>query len=293
MKKQFLLIISIFVVAVVLSGAVSATSSSISSNGKVISVKSNYVSSTLKDQVTVTKYNGAYGYGYYGVVKTTGHNIKGTNINRVAVYLNKYHNYFYYNDLKWINTKTSNSDGSWSNTYDKITSTYKMTETTKGRTFNGLTYSGSANYVLYYTNGQRLVKNATMVALFYQNGVKYAKFSSTLVPTYKFINHYYLDVKDTVTSNTLYSNLDTRKSIITTTYSRSSSGLLTRQKTTGISIGKEKINGKTVSYTGKISTTTVYDPKDTWHERFISGNYYEIKTSASSRLVKRLPIESL
>ncbi len=243
MKKHLILLISIFAIAVMLCGAVSATSYHISDNGKVISVKNNYGTSTLKDQVSVTKQTGNYGYGYYGIVKTTGKDIKGNTIQRKVVYFNKNVNYFYFKDLKYETIQKSNSDGSWSNYLTKVTSTYKMTETFNGRTFNGLTYSGKGTYTLYYTNGQRLVKDASMTAEYYKSSTLYATVKSTYVPTYKKINGYYQGIKEAVTTKTSYANGDTRKSLISTAYTRNSSGLLTGKRTYGASNGTEIING--------------------------------------------------
>lgn len=275
-----------------LCGAVSATSSSISADGKTISVKHNYVTSTLKDKVSVTKKTGTYGYGYYGTVVTSGKDIKGNNIYTTRVYFNKNHNYFTFNDFKTGTHKQSNADGSWTKSSDKVTSNYKMISTTTGKTFNGLTYSGTANYTLYYaSNGQRIFNNCAMTVKYFENGVYYATVTGTIKPTYKYIGGYQI-IKLTITANTLYANKDTRKSIILQSYTRNSKGTLIGMKTGGTSSGTETLDGETVSYTGKITIQTKYDPKDTWSEKYTTGNYYETRTSTSPSLIRRLPLEA-
>lgn len=293
MKKPLLLLVGIFLIAFMLCGTVAATSYSISNNGKVISVKDSYNTSTLKDQVSVSRTNGNYGYGYYCSVKTTGKDIKGNKIDQKYVYFNKNKNYFTFNDFKYRALKKSNSDGSWSNYSSKVTSNYKITETFNVRTFNGLKYSGKTTYTLYYPKGQRLVKSGTVTAKFYKNSALYATVTSTYVPTYKLIKGYYIGVKETLTTKTSYKNGDTRKSIITHVYTRNSIGLLTGKKIYGTSSGTEKINGKKVTYTGKIKIGTKYDPKDTWNEKYVDGDYSETKTSKASKLKRVIPIEAL
>ncbi|HTX61531.1 MAG TPA: hypothetical protein VMC48_04425 [Methanobacterium sp.] len=293
MKRNCLIIFGVLLVAFLFCGAASATSSSISSNGKVISVKYNYGTSTLKDTFSVTYKYGTYGYGYYGVAKTTGKDIKGNNVKQTVVYYNEDNNYFTFKDLKYSNVSKSNSDGSWSTTYTKVVSTYQMTETTKAKTFNGLTYSATTDYDLYYENGQRLIESALTNLKFYKNGAFYATITSSYTPTYKKIANFIYTIKDKFYSKTTYANGDTRKSTIYTYSTRESKGILTGQSTSGTSSGTEEVNGVSVSYTGKITITTKKDPKDTWHEYFVNGDYYEIKTSTSSTLVKRLPLEAL
>jgi hypothetical protein len=293
MKKHLLLLVVIFVVVLMLCGAVSATSSYISSNGKTISVKNSYSTSTLKDQVSVYHTKGTYGYGYYGFVKTTGNNIKGDKVNITAVYFNKNRNYFTFNDFKYRTSKRSNPDGSYGSSYIIVTSTYKATETLNGRTFNGLKYSGKATYTFSYVNGQRLTKNAVMTAKFYNNSVLYAIVTETYVPTYKLIKGSYLGVKDTITTKTSYANGDTRTSTISSLYTRNSNGVLIGKKTSGTSSGTEIINGKKVTYTGKISIGTKYDSKDSWNEHYVYGDYSETRTSTASNLKRVIPIEAL
>lgn len=292
MKKYILILIAILA-AFMLCGTASATSSNISLDGKNISVTYKYVNSTLKDSYSVTQKNGTYGYGYYLTIKTTGHDIKGTNNNRTAIYFNKYSNQFTGNDFKSGIVKKNNSDGSWSIDNIKVVSNSLMTETMTGRTFTGLTYSGNANYTLYFANGERLTKNITMRAKFYKNGIYYATITSIIIPTYQLIAGSYQVIKQNMTSKTTYANNDTRKSIIITTYKRDSTGKLIGMGTSGTSSGTETINGKTVTYTGKITVQTKYDPKDTWNENYTTGNYTEIRTSTSSTLVRRTPIEAL
>lgn len=280
--------------SIILSGAASATSYSISVNGKNISVMHNYANSTLKDQVSVTKRTGSYGYGYYGTVHTSGKDIKGNNINRTMVYFNKYHNYFTFNDFKAGTLKESNADSSWTTSNIKVISNYLMTATSTGRTFNGLTFSGTENYTLYYaSNGQKLIKNEVATTKFYKNSVYYATVTSRGIPTYKYIGNSYLIINETVTFNTRYANNDTRKSIISQLYTRNSVGTLIGMKTSGTSSGTEKVNGKIVTYTGKITIATKYDPRDTWDEKYVTGNYYETRTSTSTNLVRMLPLEAL
>lgn len=293
MRKQFLVAICIFMVAFILCGAASATSSSISSSGKTISVKYNYGSSTLADSFSSTYKDGTYGYGYYGVAKTAGKDIKGNNIKQTIVYFNEDNNYFTFKDLKYANTTKSNTDGSWSNTFTKVVSDDLMTETSKGKTFNGLTYSTSAKYNLFYENGQRLYNSAIANIKYYKDGVFYATVTSSYNGTLQYINNYILTVKAKSYSKTTYANGDIRKSTIYMYFNRNSNGKLIGQTTSGNSSGTEKVNGKTVTYTGKIKIGTKYDPKDTWHEYYVTGDYTETKTSSSASLVRRLPLEAV
>ena len=280
--------------SIVLCGTVSATSSSISTDGKHIAVKYNYASSTLKDHFSVAKKTGAYGYGYYATVINSGRDISGNNVYRTSIYFNKYHNYFSGNELKEGTLKKSNSDGSRTSSNIKTISKYLMTETATGRTFNGLTFSGKANYTFHYaSNGQRLTKIGTMSIKYYKNGEYYAKVTGIDIPTYRYICGAYQLIKETTTANTVYANKDTRKSTISKVYKRNSKGTLIGLKTSGTSSGTEKVNGKRVTYTGKITVATRYDPKDTWNEKYTTGNYYETRTSTSLALVRKLPLEAV
>jgi len=59
-------------------------------------------------------------------------------------------------------------------------------------------------------------------------------------------------VNDTETTNTVFTNGNTRKSEITYLNIRNLSGTLTGMKISGTSQGTEKIDNQIVSYTGKI-----------------------------------------
>lgn len=292
MKKQFLMLISIFAIVFLFCGAVSATSYSISNNGKVIYVKNSYGTSTLKDQIGVSKKTGTYGYGYYGVIKTTGKDIKCNSISKTAIYFNKNGNPFYGRYLRSLDSKTSNSDGSWSNSL-RVYSTYQASQTVYGRTFNGLTFSGKGTATFYYVNGNKIGKVGTLNLKFYKNSTLYANVSTVSVPFYKYINGSYQIIKEVTTTKTFYTNGDIRKSTITSLYSRNSKGVQTGLKTYGTALGIENINGKKVTYTGQINIGTKYDPKDNWNEKFVTGDYLETRTSTAPNLKRTLPLESL
>lgn len=293
MNKHLLWLIGVFLVVFMLCGVVAATSSSISTNGKVISVKHSYTTSTLKDKASVSHNTGTYGYGYYLNVKIGGKDMKGNKIERKLVYFNKNIKDLSGEDFKQGTFKSSNSDGSWSNSAFKVVSAYKGTSTANGRTFNGLKYSGKATETLFYKGGQKLTKKDTITVKFYKNGALYATVTGTSVPTHKLLKGRYYTVKDTTTLKTSYANGDTRKSLITTVYTKNSSGKLTGQKTYGTSSGTEKINGKKVTYTGKIKIGTKYDPKDTWNEHYVDGDYSEVRTSTAPKLKPVIPLEAL
>jgi hypothetical protein len=285
LNKKGLTFILTLVLAVILCGAVSAaTTTSYSANGKIIKITSDYGTSTLQSHVSSKGKKGTYGEGIYTTQTFSGKDIKGRIVNRTINYFDyvyKYDSYKVYDHSGFEYYSQSKSDGK------------KITGTIIGKLSSGIIFSGTITSPFYYLNKHKLVKNSTGVMNFWQNGKFLAKINFLDTYQYKLFNADYQLIKLTETTNTFYANGDTRSSVISSYYTRSSKGTLTGQKTSGTSKGTEKINNKKVSYTGKITITTRYDPKDVYNEKFDFGNYYEDKTSTSPNLLKTYPFEAI
>ena len=279
------IIICTFVFAIILCGAVSAaTTVNFSSDGKNITITPNNVPSTLKTTVSASVKNGAYGYGQYTILKITGHDNQGVNYNTTITVFN--------NVIKTIIDKFS-SVGGTSKMYDSaIFSTKAGTIKMNGNDGN-LTFSGTGTIPIYNVHGQILINDCLSNVNYYLNGKLYAKCKLTSVSSYKMFNGEYKDIKDIDTTTTLYTNGNTRTSVITQLFNRDSKGTEIGMVTTGTSKGTEKINNKTVSYTGKITVSTRHDPKDVMNEGYDTGTYKEVRTSSSPVLIKEIPLDTI
>lgn len=282
-KGKVLILLAVLVLAVMLSGAVSAaTTTNFSPNGKTVSITSTYGASTLQTHQSSVKKNGAYGYGLYTTVTFAGKDIKGRTSNRIIMYFNNMYKTSTYSltDHKGYVYNSKATSGK-SQIFGTIT----------GRLNNGLKFSGStvANY--FYLKGNKLVKNSSGILRFWQNGKFYGKIFVQDTPVYTNYSGGYQMSKVTETTKTSYGNGDSRISKITSIYNRNTAGVLKSQKLNGISYGKEKISGKTVTYTGKIYISTKLDPKDLFNEKIVFGDYREFKTSISPILKKYYPLE--
>ncbi len=274
-----------FVFAIILCGAVSAaTTVNISSDGKNITITPSNVPSTLKTAVSASVKNGAYGYGQYVILKITGHDNQGVNKNSTVTVYN--------NVIKTIIDKFSSANGIETAYSSVVFNSKAGTMKMNGKDGN-LTFSGTGTLPIFNVHGQILVNNCISNSNYYWKGILCAKCNETIISSYKLINGEYQDIKDTDTTNTLYSNGNTRTSIITKVFIRNSKGTETGLVTTGTSKGTEKINNKTVSYTGKITISTRYDPKDVINEGYDTGTYKEVRTSSSPVLIKEIPLDAL
>ena len=128
---------------------------------------------------------------------------------------------------------------------------------------------------------------------FYQNNLLYANIQVQDTPLYKLYSGQYQLLKVRENTNTFFTNGNSRKSVISSYYTRNALGTLVGQKTSGTSSGSEKINNVMVKYTGKIYITTRYDAKDAFNEKFVFGDYKEAKTSTSPTLLKIYPFEAI
>jgi hypothetical protein len=172
-------------------------------------------------------------------------------------------------------------------TYDYLTLS-GITNSSKG-TFK---VSGTGKIPYHTVNGQQLLNNGVTNIDYFINGTNYAKCKMTSVFGYKLIKGVYRNIKLTTTTSTVYANGNTRTSVITKVYNRNSMGTETGMVTTGTSRGIEKVNNKTVSYTGKITISTRYDSKDVMNEKYDEGTYKEVRTSSSPTLLKEVPLDT-
>ena len=279
------IIICTFVFAIILCGAVSAaTTVNFSSDGKNITITPNNIPSTLKTSVSASVKNGAYGYGQYTTLKETGKDNKG---------INTYCTINYYNNiLESLISKYSSVDGLATESVSSVLSNNKFVMKMNGKDGN-LTLTGTGVLPIYVVRGQKIGNNFVKNINYYFNGKLLAKSKITGVFKYQFINGYYRSVKLTATTNTLYTNGNNRTSVITQVFNRNSKGTEIGMVTTGTSKGTEKVNNKTVSYTGKITVSTRHDPKDVINEGYNTGTYKEVRTSSSPVLIKEIPLDAI
>jgi hypothetical protein len=273
-----------FLFAVILSGAASAaTTTHFSSDGKYISITHDYANSTLKTYVTSKKGYGNYGYGYYETVKVYGKDNQGRNVLRTACS---------FNGIPKTMTHVIASPGYYINTSVNYIGT-KVTGTSSGKISPTITFKSTMVCPYRYIGGQKCFGIGTANTVFYQNGKILAKTTETINFTYKGFKGFYDYIKSTDTLKTSYSDGSTRTSIINFNYNRNSLGILKGLTVSGTSQGTQKINGKSVNYTGKISISTKYDPRDLFNEQYVLGDYKEVLTSNASKLLKLVPFESL
>ena len=275
-----LIILSTFLIAIMLCGAVSADTVNFSSDGKTLTIIPNLTQSTLKTSA-ITYADGIYGKGQYVKLKVSGIDNQGRNSYSSAVAFN--------NKLKSLNVQITK--GLYYTKYSCQMGIKTAILKINGNTPN-LTFSGSGTSDISIINGHQVLNNGLKNINYYRNGVLYAKVKVTSLFVYKSFNGDFLTVKQIDTATTAYVNGNTRKSIITTLYPRNSKGVLTGKKISGTSAGYVKINNKIVKYTGKIYVGTRYDPKDTLNEKYNTGSYKEIKTSSSPVLLKEIPLDT-
>lgn len=173
--------------------------------------------------------------------------------------------------FKWVSSIQRSGSSAFT---EKITGNMNPTSTFTGNSFNTLN-----------TNGY--VKKRVTTLKFLHSGVKTASCSIISVPVYQTGTGSIL--KWTETMKTLFTNGNIRSSIITTNYKRNSYGMIQGMTTSGISYGLEKVNGKKVTYHGKISIPTRFTSSNGYH----LGSYREVKTSSSSTLNKIRPYEAM
>jgi hypothetical protein len=284
-NSKILILLSTLVLAVILCGAVSAASTiSYSPDGKNIDITNTYTKSTLQTHVTAYKRAGIYGRGTYSTVTFSGTDLKGRSSFRQIKYFNGV--------FKTSNYVVNDHKGFYYNSKAK-SGKYGLTGTIIGTLNSHLKFSGTTSSPFFNLNGQRLIKKSTGLMKFYNNNVYFAKVQVLDTPQYKLYNGQYQLLKVTESTNTFFRNGNSRKSVISSYYSRSKLGTLIGQKTSGNSMGSEKINNVLVKYTGKIYITTRYDSKDAFNEKYIFGDYKEVKTSTSTTLLKLYPFEAI
>ena len=277
------IIICTFVFAIILCGAVSAAVTvNFSSDGKNITITPSNVQSTLKTSVSSSIKDGAFGYGQYVTLKETGQDNQGVNTYSTINYYN--------NILKTMINRLSSSDGLGIENENIFLGNNQMVMKMNGKDGN-ITFSGTGILPLYYVHGQQIANNGVSNINFYLNGTLIGKSKITSIFNYKVFDGAYRTVKETDTNNVLYTNGNTRTSVISQIFSRNSQGTETGMVTTGTSKGTENINNTTVSYTGKITISTRHDPKDVINEGYDTGTYKEVRTSSSPVLLKEIPLD--
>lgn len=229
------IIICTFLFSIILCGAVSAaTTVNFSSDGKNITITPSNVQSTLKTSISSTVKDATYGYGQYTTLKVTGHDNRGVN---TYATMNVYNGV-----LKTMIIRLSSLDGSTANA-NTVFGTKGGTMKMNGKD-GKLTFSGTGTLLIYNVHGQKIVNNAVSNVNYYLNGILYAKCKSTILYSYKMYNGEYRDVKHVDTTSTLYSNGNTRTSVISQVFIRNSKGTETGLVTTGTSKGTEKIDNR-------------------------------------------------
>jgi len=277
------IIICTFVFAIILCGAVSAAVTvNFSSDGKNITITPSNVQSTLKTSVSSSIKDGAFGYGQYVTLKETGQDNQGVNTYSTINYYN--------NILETMINRLSSSDGLGIENENIFLGNNQMVMKMNGKDGN-ITFSGTGILPLYYVHGQQIANNGVSNINFYLNGTLIGKSKITSIFNYKVFDGAYRTVKETDTNNVLYTNGNTRTSVISQVFSRNSQGTETGMVTTGTSKGTENINNTTVSYTGKITISTRHDPKDVINEGYDTGTYKEVRISSSPVLLKEIPLD--
>jgi hypothetical protein len=273
-----------FLFAVILSGAASATTTThISSDGKYISVTHEYLNSTLNTYDIIKKSNGNYGYGYYRTINVYGKDNQGRNVLKKACY---------FNGVPKTATYVLTSPGLYINESVNYIGT-KVTATATGKISPTITFKSTVVCPYRYIGGQKCLGTGTTNTVFYQNGKMLAKAVETTNFTYKGFKGYYEYIKTTDILKTTYADGSTRKCILNSNYNRNSLGILKGLNVSGTSQGTQKINGKSVNYTGIINISTKYDPRDLLNEQYVLGDYKEVLTSNASKLLKVVPFESI
>ena len=273
-----------FLFAVVLSGAVSAESVHYSSDGKNISVTHNYVKSTLVTHVSTKKGYGNYGYGQYVTITTSGRDNEGKNSIQTL--------YSFNGKPKQMVSKVWDSEANVNSVTNFYNTRAEMTMTGKN-SITGVAVKATGFNLFRTIAGQKYAANTTLNMILTLNGKVLAR--STQFTTYQYgaFNGGFHVVKSIRTTNSNYAIASyNKKSVINSYYTRNSVGTLTGMKVSGTSKGTETINNKLVSFTGKITISTKYDPRDIFSEGFTEGDYKEILTSSSPTLLKVYPLDS-
>jgi hypothetical protein len=284
-NNKILILLSTLILAVILCGAVSAASTiSYSPNGKNINITNTYTKSTLQTHVNAYKRTGIYGYGTYSTVTFSGKDLKGRDSYRLIKYFNGL--------FKTSNYLVTDHKG-FSYTSKATAGRYGLTGTVSGTLNAHMKFSGTTSSPFMNLNGQKLIKQSSGFMKFYQDNLLFAKIQVQDTPLYKLYSGQYQLLKVRENTNTFFTNGNSRKSVISSYYTRNSLGTLVGQKTYGTSSGSEKINNVMVKYTGKIYITTRYDAKDAFNEKFIFGDYKEAKSSTSPTLLKIYPFEAI
>lgn len=274
-----------FLFAVILSGAASAAESvHFSSDGKNITVTHNYVKSTLVTHMSTKKGYGNYGYGQYVTVTTSGKDIEGRNSIETL--------YSFNGKPKQMVSKLWDSDSNAKVVVNFYNTRAEMTMTGKNSA-TGATIKATG-FSLYRTiAGQKYAANTTINMIYTINGKVLARLTEFTTYQYGSFNGAIKTVKTISTINSAYSVASfSKKSVINSYYTRNSVGTLTGVKISGTSKGTETINNKLVSFTGKITISPKYDPKDIFTDGFTEGDYKEVLTSSSPTLLKVYPLEA-
>ncbi|UTB31757.1 MAG: hypothetical protein NKF70_09570 [Methanobacterium sp. ERen5] len=274
-----------FLFAVILSGAASAAESvHFSSDGKNITVTHDYVKSTLVTHVTTKKGYGNYGYGKYVTITTSGKDNEGRNSIQTL--------YTFNGKSKQMVYKLGNSDHSVNGVVNFYNTRSTMTITGKDSA-TGASIKATGVSLYRTIAGQKYVGNTTINMSYTINGKVLARLTQFTTYQYKAFKSAFYAVKSVRTTNTTYAIVGfNKKSVINSYYTRNSIGMLTGLKVSGTSKGTEIINNKLVNFTGKITISTKYDPKDIFSEGFSEGDYKEVLTSSSPTLLKIYPIEA-
>ena len=255
-----------------------------SSDGKNVSVTHNYVKSTLVTHVTTKTGTGNYGYGKYVTITVSGKDNEGSNTLKTLISFN--------GNPKQMVYKISDSDSYVNGVVTFYANKATTTITGKGPMNKIVKATGVSPYRTIA--GQKYLSNSTMNMVYYLNGTVFAKSTQFTTYQYKAFKGGFQYVKSICTTNSAYTvGSINRKSVINSYYTRNSVGTLTGLKVSGISKGTEKINNKTVSYTGKITISTRHDPKDYMDEGYVTGTYKEVRTSSSPVLNKEIPLDAV
>lgn len=274
-KKYLIFLIVCFLSLIIATDTVSAAyySLSFSSSGKTINMNKKSVNPSFVIYNHTQTYYDKNGYTTGKTITTTKTGTDGKN-----------RTYYRKNVNASTNFKLKSADFLFSSSFKQI-NTGTSTEKITGSLNSVYTFSGNSTFTmnyLYYKNV--LVKRITSLKI-YKDGVYYAKCTITETPTY---SYKFYPSKWKQTMQTVYANGNTRNSTINTIFTRNSGGTLQGFTTAGSSQGKEKINSKWVTYTGKI---TIYSKNQVTGYQY--GNYVETKTSSSSTLTKYVPLESI
>jgi len=267
----------------VLNGLNYGYKSTLSVDGKEISVNFNSYKSDLHYQIYSTKTQGDMGYGKYTTVLVTGKDDKGRMIHRIV---------YYFNNL-FINSKltlsTSGGNVFYSSEAKKVGS--QIFETIKGKINNNMSFSGRVQTTLDYKNGQQLYKNSTANITYLNNGTKFGTTNAKLKFLYQNFNGNYSLIKTLSNSTTYYASNYTKTTLMNFNYQRNTQGKLFGLQITGTSKGIQ--NGISI-YSSNIKVQKRHDANDLYCELYHPGDYFEKTVSGSTSLNKTTPLfESL